>query len=376
MKFVRRVGDRVAQDLANAASKPWEDLLYHLPFRYEDRLNIQPIAELKADTMASVIGEVRGSALLETRGGPLFELTVGQGVHSVKCLWFRGAYLQGKFQLGQTVALYGKLEASRTNAGKFKLIQPQFEILPTPGASGSGGVDGEFALLEMGRIVPIYETLGGTTPWGAKLGSKWMRRVVWTVFEQLTEANVTGDETLPSTLSQRLGLPSRMDALRAIHFPEAGTPMPDLMAARTPAHRRLIFEEFFYLELGLELKRRRLREREGTAFATGEDVRKALKQVLPFHPTSAQKRVLAEIVADMRRPRPMRRLLQGDVGSGKTIVALQAALVAIENGFQAALMARPRSSPHSTISQPASYLPMPSAHAPDALTGLPCSPAA
>jgi ATP-dependent DNA helicase RecG len=115
--------------------------------------------------------------------------------------------------------------------------------------------------------------------------------------------------------------------------------MTELMAAATPAHRRLIFEELFYLELGLELKRRRMREREGTAFATNVKVREAIKQVLPFHPTAAQKRVLGEIANDMRRPQPMRRLLQGDVGSGKTIVAMQAALVAIENGYQAALMA-------------------------------------
>ena len=115
--------------------------------------------------------------------------------------------------------------------------------------------------------------------------------------------------------------------------------MTELMSAATPGHRRLIFEELFYLELGLELKRRRMREREGTAFATNVKVREAIKQVLPFHPTTAQKRVLGEIVADMRRPQPMRRLLQGDVGSGKTIVAMQAALVAIENGYQAALMA-------------------------------------
>ena len=111
------------------------------------------------------------------------------------------------------------------------------------------------------------------------------------------------------------------------------------MAAATPAHKRLIFEELFYLELGLELKRRRMRERVGTAFTTGPAVREAIKQVLPFHPTAAQKRVLAEIVADMRRPQPMRRLLQGDVGSGKTIVAMQAAIVAMENSCQAALMA-------------------------------------
>ena len=194
-------------------------------------------------------------------------------------------------------------------------------------------------MLEMGRIVPIYESLGGTTPWGSKLTSKWTRRVMWSIFEELTEAGVEAEETLPRPLRERLGLPGRMQALRALHFPEAGTSIEALMSATTPAHQRLIFEEFWYLELGLELKRRRLRERAGTRFETATGVREAIKQVLPFHPTSAQKRVLGEIVGDMKKPQPMRRLLQGDVGSGKTIVALQAALVAIENGYQAALMA-------------------------------------
>src|SRR6185437_8154476 len=108
------------------------------------------------------------------------------------------------------------------------------------------------------------------------------------------------NETLPAALLNRLDLPSRMAALKAAHFPEPGTPMPELMAAATPAHKRLIFEELFYLELGLSLKRRRMRERRGTAFTTGPEVREALKQVLPFHPTAAQKRVLGEIVGDMR----------------------------------------------------------------------------
>ncbi|MEO8869951.1 MAG: ATP-dependent DNA helicase RecG, partial [Granulicella sp.] len=183
------------------------------------------------------------------------------------------------------------------------------------------------------------ESLGGTTPWGAKLTSKWTRRVMWSVFEELAETHTEASETLPGALRERLKLPGRMEALRSIHFPEAGTPMTALMSAATSGHRRLIFEELFYLELGLELKRRRMREREGTAFVTDAKVREAIKQVLPFHPTAAQKRVLGEIAGDMRRPQPMRRLLQGDVGSGKTIVAMQAALVAIENGYQAALMA-------------------------------------
>ncbi len=348
VKYVKRIGERNAVELAKRGVDTVEDLLYHLPFRYEDRLNPLPISALKAGTMASIIGEVRGTALLRTRSMPLFEMTVGQGLDTVKCMWFRGTYLKDKFHVGQMVALYGKLEASRSSAGRFKMIQPQFELLP----NAPSGEDAEFSMLEVGRIVPVYETLGGTTAWGAKLGSKWLRRVLWTIFEELedgghaTQSREGGplhseadNETLPGSLLARLQLPGRVTALKAVHFPEAGTPMTDLIAAATPSHRRLIFEELFYLELGLELKRRRMRERAGTAFTTGEDVRKAIKQVLPFHPTAAQKRVLAEIVADMRKPQPMRRLLQGDVGSGKTIVAIQAALVAIENGYQAVLMA-------------------------------------
>jgi ATP-dependent DNA helicase RecG len=134
-------------------------------------------------------------------------------------------------------------------------------------------------------------------------------------------------------------MPCREESLRAVHFPPAGTPMSLLQASATAAHKRLIFEELFYLECGLELKRRKMKERAGFAFETNDKVREAIRQILPFHPTTAQKRALGEIVSDMRKPSPMRRLLQGDVGSGKTIVALQAMLVVIENGCQAALMA-------------------------------------
>jgi ATP-dependent DNA helicase RecG len=340
IKFVKLVGERIAVELAKRGVETVEDLLYHLPFRYEDRLNPVPMSALQAGTMASVIGEVRGAVLLQTRHMPLFEMTVGQGLSTVKCMWFRGTYLRDKFHVGQMVALYGKLEPSRSSAGKFKMIQPQFEILPS-----GGGADAEFSMLEVGRIVPVYESLGGTTAWGAKLGSKWLRRVIWALFEELGKQQVSEPtahqqvETLPGAMRARLSFPDRLKALKAVHFPEAGTPMVELMSATTPGHRRLIFEELFYLELGLELKRRRMREREGTAFVTNVKVREAIKQVLPFHPTAAQKRVLGEIASDMRRPQPMRRLLQGDVGSGKTIVAMQAALVAIENGYQTALMA-------------------------------------
>jgi ATP-dependent DNA helicase RecG len=332
VQLIKGVGPRNAEALRKRGVETVEDLLYHLPFRYEDRLDPKPLSALQAGEMASVIGEVRGTAVLKARSMPIFEMTVGQGLGTLKAMWFRGTYLQDKFRAGQMVALYGKLESSRSLKGQFKMVQPQFEILPGPED------ENETVLLEVGRIVPVYESLGGTTPWGAKLGSRWMRQVVWRLLDDLA-AGPTIVDPVPLSMRKRLGLPSRLDALREAHFPPAGTSMANLQGFTTPAHARLIFEELFYLELGLELKRRRMRDRAGIAFTADDNVRSAIKQVLPFRPTAAQKRVLGEIVEDMRKPQPMRRLLQGDVGSGKTIVAIEAALVAIESGYQAVLMA-------------------------------------
>jgi ATP-dependent DNA helicase RecG len=324
LQFVKGIGPRIAQTLQDKRISTIEDLLYHLPFRYEDRLRPQAIEELKPGEMASLIGEVRGTTLLSTRRMPIFEMTISQGLASrVKCMWFHGAYMKDRFKPGQWVALYGKVEASRSS-NNFKMIQPQVEVLP------DDHDDEESKLLEVGRIAPVYESLGN------KLASRWQRRIIWRVLEDL-KGRIP--ETLPQALCRKLELPGREAALRSAHFPEAGTDMSQLQSWATPAQKRLIFEELFFLELGLELKRKKFRQRQGIPFETNEAVRSALRQVLPFHPTKAQKNALGEIVADMRSPEPMRRLLQGDVGSGKTIVALQAMLVAIENGYQAALMA-------------------------------------
>ena len=322
--YVRGVGPRVAEMLAAKGIQTAEDLLYHLPFRYEDRQNPRSLDELKAGEMASIIAEVRGSALLRTRRAPLFELTLGQGRFALKCIWFHAPYLEGKFQAGQTVAVYGKVEPSRSSSN-FKMLQPQFEILP------DASDDAETRLLEVGRITPVYESLGGS-----RLASRWQRK---TIFNLLEAVRGVVPECLPQAMLARLDLPDRETALREVHFPPEGTPFAQLQSFSTPAHRRLIFEELFFLELGLELKRKRMKERAGIGFAATDKVREVLREVLLFHPTAAQKRALSEIVADMRAPSPMRRLLQGDVGSGKTIVALQAMLVAMENGYQAALMA-------------------------------------
>jgi ATP-dependent DNA helicase RecG len=331
LQWVKGIGPRIAESLKRKGIERVEDLLYRMPFRYEDRLHPVLFSELRAGEMASVIGEVRGSALLSTSRMPIFELIVGQNLQTLKCMWFHGAYLKDKYQPGQWVAVYGKVEASRTGRG-FKMINPQVEVLPEA-ATDLDDPNGE--LLESGRITPIYETLGGN-----RLHTRWLRRVMHTLLHDLGAA---GQEAIPETLPQailaRLGMPGRARALHEVHFPPAGTPMSMLSSSKTPAQQRLIFEELFFLELGLELKRRKARAQTGIPFATDDRVRSALRQVLPFHPTAAQKQALAEIAEDMRGAAPMRRLLQGDVGSGKTIVAIQAMLIAIENGYQAALMA-------------------------------------
>jgi len=333
VKFVKGVGPRIAEWLEQKNISSVEDLLYYLPFRYEDRLNPRGIAELRLGEMATVIAEVRNSAVFRTRNGmPIFELVAGQGRSTLKCIWFHGEYLRDRFKPGQLVALYGKVEEGWKSRG-LQINQPQFEILN--GAGDEGELDLESAKdiesLEVGRIVPIYESAANN-----KLTSRWFRRIIYGALQNLSQQIPDG---MPPSLCRRLELLDRRLAFEQVHFPPEGEAFTALQNHATPAHKRLIFEELFFLEVGLELKRRKMRERPGIAFALTESVRQAIKKILPFKPTAAQKRVLGEIAHDMQHPSPMRRLLQGDVGSGKTIVALQAAVIAIENGYQVAFMA-------------------------------------
>ena len=330
VQYVKGIGPRIAEILAAKGISTVDDLLHYLPFRYEDRLNPRGIAELRAGEMATVIGEVRNSGLFRTRKMPIFQLTVGQGRTRLKCLWFHGAYLQDKFKPGQMIALYGKVEQDRS--GELQIIQPQFEILGEAGEEGSNSAEKKAAeSLEIGRIVPIYESAGQ-----GRLTPRWFRRIIRTALDNLTPDL---PEPIPAAVRAHLGLVSPREALWNVHWPEPGESLEDLQSSRTPAHVRMIFDELFFVELGLELKRRQQKAQTGIAFRLDERVRAAIKKILPFHPTAAQKRVLKEIAGDMEKPCPMRRLLQGDVGSGKTIVGFEAAIIAIENGFQVALMA-------------------------------------
>ena len=328
VKYVKGVGPRIADVLASKGIYTVGDLLYYLPFRYEDRLNPRGISELRPGEMATIVAEVRNSGLFRTRKMPIFQLTVGQGRSRLRCLFFNATYLQDKFVPGQMIALYGKVDQDQRTR-ELQVIQPQFEILGEPGDSENGAEKKAAESLEIGRIVPIYEATGRLTP-------RWFRRAIHTALENLTPDL---PDPIPAAVRSHLGLVPPRTALWNVHWPEPGESLEQLQSFRTPAHIRMIFDELFFVELGLELKRRQQKAQTGIAFELDDRARAAIRKILPFHPTVAQKRVLKEIAADMEKPYPMRRLLQGDVGSGKTIVAFEAAIIAIENGYQVALMA-------------------------------------
>ena len=332
VQYVKGIGPRLAEILAAKGIHTVDDLLHYLPFRYEDRVNPRSISELRSGEMATVIAEVRNSGLFRTRRMPIFQMTAGQGRSRLKSIWFNATYLRDKFKPGQMIALYGKVEQDQYS-GELQLVQPQFEIIGD--STDDGATDAAeqkvASSLEVGRIVPIYESAGQ-----GRLTPRWFRRIIRTALDNLTPDL---PDPIPAMVRQRLGLIAPREALWKVHWPDPGGSLSDLQASRTSAHIRMIFEELFFLEVGLELKRREQKAQTGIGFKLDDRVREAIKKILPFHPTAAQKHVLKEIASDMEQPVPMRRLLQGDVGSGKTIVAFEAAIIAMENGFQAALMA-------------------------------------
>ena len=325
VKYLKGVGPARAEIFASRGIRTVEDLLYCTPFRYEDRTRLMRIHDLVPGQTATVLAKVLTSGLMRTRKGLyIYDLAATDASGLLRCKWFNAVYLERNkvFRAGQRVFFYGKVERDPFGTGNLQIIQPQFEILPESEAEDGNS-------LEVGRVVPIYESM-------AKLGPRVLRRLIWTAL-----ASLDGEipDRLPASVRQKNRLVDRATALRQTHFPDPDQPFADLCRFRTPAQVRLIFEEFFNVGAGLALKRRKAKAALGIEFQVKDSARQAIRRILPFHPTTAQKRVLKEIVDDMCSPRPMNRLLQGDVGSGKTIVAIQAAILAIENGFQVALMA-------------------------------------
>ena len=328
LQFLKGVGPRRAADLERAGLLTVEDLLCRFPIRYEDRGQFASIAALKPGQRASVQAEVLSAHVRPTRrpGFRIFEMVVRDASGSIRATFPNQAFLKDVFKPHQRVIFYGAVEL-RPGTG-LQLSSPDYEILA--GEAGEAGEGGDDLTVHTGRIVPIYEKTGTLTP-------KMQRALVHQALQSLGDAI---DDPLPAALRRKINAPERRAAIEATHFPPAGASVEELNAFRTPAQQRLIFEEFFLFQAGLMLKRRRQRaDRKRRSVVIDDRVRDAARAVLPFKLTGDQKRAVKEIVDDMARPEPMNRLLQGDVGAGKTIVALLAALVAMENGFQVAFMA-------------------------------------
>jgi len=323
LTYVKGIGPARAAMLEAKGLVTVEDLLAYVPFRYEDRSNMKSVAQLAPGEMATVIAEVRSAKLsgFKRRNLGLFEARFSDASRAILVgKWFHGGYLANVLAEGMKVALYGKVEFD-SYAGELTMLHPEFEIL-------AGDDDDGEAALHVGRIVPIYEAV-------SKLTTRILRTLTHRIFESLTPE----EDHLPQFLRDPLKLPDRWTALRHTHFPPPDSDLRLLNAFRSQAQFRLIFEEFFWLECGVALKRSKARTLPGIAFELTDRVRSQIKAMLPFKPTEAQKRVIQEIAGDMKEPRPMNRLLQGDVGSGKTIVAAEAAVIAIENGYQVAILA-------------------------------------
>ncbi len=324
VKYLRGVGPQRAAILEERGIGTVADLLSYLPFRYEDRIHFTPIAEIVPGQIHTVLAEVAsGNTVRFVRGrAPVFHVTAKDASGRLHARFFHGTYLQQRLKEGQRVVLHGKADLDAYRPGRIEMVNPQIELV----GSDQGAADST----EVGRIVPIYEAIGA-------ISSRMLRRIIYGVL-----LNFDGDvpDPLPEKLRERHRFPTRREAVLYAHFPPKDENLELLNSFRSPAQMRLIFEEFFYYQLALALRRQKEHRQHGIVMRVREErIREALKRILPFKPTAAQKRVLGEIAADLEREYPMHRLLEGDVGSGKTIVALEAATIVIENGCQVALMA-------------------------------------
>jgi ATP-dependent DNA helicase RecG len=318
LRTLKGIGPQRERALANAGLRTVGDLLSRLPFRYEDRTSFQHVSEAREGEKITVAGELLNCRLRWTgrRGFKIFEAAVRDDSGCLLAVWPNQPYRQDTLRAHQRVVLHGPVARYR---GVLQLSSPDVEIIE----------DEEGEPLHSRRIVPVYERVGPIT-------SRMQRVMVHDVLGRLPD---DVDDLLPRSLRERHGFPGRVSALAAAHFPPPGTDASLLAACRSPGQARLIFEEFFLFQCGLVAHRRAEDgERKPLVPIVDDRVRAAARKVLPFPLTCGQRVALKEIVGDIQQPRQMNRLLQGDVGAGKTAVALLSAVVAIENGQQVAVM--------------------------------------
>lgn len=312
------VGPRISTLLAKKSLSTIEDLIYFLPRRYEDRRKISRIAETVPKKRQTIVGRVIQTGFRLYGRRRVFEAMVDDGSGLLKVKWFKGreAFLRGAFKPEARVILTGEVTGFPFEK---EIIHPDFEIIH----------DREDQLLHYKRIVPIYSETEG-------LPQKTIRRILWKVvrdFIQLLRSPI------PFEICRKRNLMDFQEAIRQVHFPGNDQPMDSYQEMHSDAHRRLIYDEFFFFQLGMAFRKQEGGLEQGISFLTNREKVRQFYCLLPFKLTAAQQRVIAEIERDMSSPSRMNRLLQGDVGSGKTAVSMVAMITACENGYQAAIMA-------------------------------------
>jgi len=312
VQFIKGVGPKRALALAEMGIDNAHDLLYHFPRRYLDRSTVTSISSLEVDQKVTVVGKIISKNYIRTRRKGYFQLLIKDDTGYLRCKWFNGArYLQKNLKEGETVAFSGKVSYYKG----YELAHPDYDKI-------------EDENINTGRIVPLYPSSAALEK--LYLDSKGFRRLFRKIFKKY---KIVIEELLPEQFRKNRELPDVNKALRQIHFPDSTDKL-------NSARQRFIFEEFFYLQLIMGLKRESVKAVQKKF--NYESPGKLLKQIydkLPFELTEAQKRVVKEIWQDMKSESVMNRLVQGDVGSGKTVVAMLAAAIAIGNGYQAAIMA-------------------------------------
>jgi ATP-dependent DNA helicase RecG len=319
IQYLKGVGPKMAERFAAKKIATVEDLLYFLPRAYEDRREIKKINKLEPGKTQTIIGNVILTQAKYYGKKRILEVIVSDNTANMTAKWFKGqmSYLTGTFKKGTRVIFTGSVTPNYADKA---MIHPDYEILDE---------EDESNLLNFKRIVPVYSETEG-------LHQKYMRKVMNSALDQYSRYVAS---PIPADICRRRDLINIHEAMLSVHFPAVNESVDKLNAMQTPAHRRLIYDEFFFFQLGMAIKKSGRTLEQGISFKIEGNLLDKFLTSLPFRPTNAQSLVIAEIQKDMASVFSMNRLLQGDVGSGKTIVAMAAMITACENNYQAALMA-------------------------------------
>ena len=322
IQYIKGVGPKRVKLLNRIGIKTVQDALYYLPYRYEDRSNVRKISDLRYGNVETISGKVISAEVIRLPGRNLkiFELTVNDGSGFLKGKWFNQPFMKKNFKIGQEVLLCGPVKSNPYWGIGFEMDNPEYET-----------ISDDDAFIHTNRVVPVYKVTSGLT---VRQLRSIMFKIINTCFK-----DVSVRDTIPAEILIRNSLPGLSESLAQIHFPDTHVNIDLLNNGVSDFHKRLSFDELFMLELGLAIMKRNSILEKGIAFNPEGTFLKRLIEILPFSLTSAQERVFSDIFKDMKRPYQMNRLIQGDVGSGKTVVALMAMLIAAECGYQSALMA-------------------------------------